>query len=196
MNPSTAPSVSGIGLSPGRGVTSQTSESLALRHRAEARFREIASLLPPRSGELLSETAREMLHELQVHQIELEMQNEELRRAQGELELAREKYFDLYELAPVGYCSVGQSGVIVKANLTLATLLGVPRSVLTQRLLSQFIGKDDQGLYYRLRRKLMADGEPQSCVCGWSGATPRRFGPVWSPPLRGMKRDRRSCWWP
>lgn len=91
------------------------------------------------------------------------MQNEELRRAQGELELAREKYFDLYELAPVGYCSVGQSGVIVKANLTLATLLGVPRSVLTQRLLSQFIGKDDQGLYYRLRRKLMAAGEPQSC---------------------------------
>ncbi|MBT9505099.1 PAS domain S-box protein [Rhodoferax sp.] len=163
MNPSTAPSVNGIGLSPGRGVTSHTSESLALRHRAEARFREIASLLPPRSGEILSETAREMLHELQVHQIELEMQNEELRRAQGELELAREKYFDLYELAPVGYCSVGQSGVIVKANLTLATLLGVPRSVLTQRLLSQFIGKDDQGLYYRLRRKLMAAGEPQSC---------------------------------
>jgi PAS domain-containing protein len=69
---------------------------------------------------------RKMLHELRVHQIELEMQNEELRRVQVELEGARARYFNLYDLAPVGYVTINEKGLILESNLTAATLLGVP----------------------------------------------------------------------
>jgi PAS domain-containing protein len=73
---------------------------------------------------LSPEEARPVFHELRVHQIELEVQNDELRRAQAELEVARARYFDLYDLAPVGYCTVSEKGLILEANLTAATLLG------------------------------------------------------------------------
>ena len=73
---------------------------------------------------------RQTFHELRVHQIELEMQNEELRRSQSELATSRARYFDLYELAPVGYLSFSQQGIILEANLTFATLLGVERRAL------------------------------------------------------------------
>jgi hypothetical protein len=68
---------------------------------------------------------------LQVHQIELEMQNEELRRAQEELEASRARYFDLYDLAPVGYFTLSEQGLILEANLTGAGLLGLGRRDLT-----------------------------------------------------------------
>ena len=105
---------------------------------------------------------RQVLHDLRVHQIELEMQNEELRRAQAELEASRARYFDLYDLAPVGYCTVSKQGLILEANLTAAKLLGVPREELSKRPLPMFIRQDDQDSYYLHRKHLFDSNSPES----------------------------------
>ena len=102
-----------------------------------------------------------MLHELRVHQIELEMQNEELRRAQEELEASRARYFDLYDLAPVGYFTLSEQGLILEANLAGAGLLGVTRGDLAKQPLSRFILPEDQDIYYRHRKQLFETGSPQ-----------------------------------
>ncbi len=98
-----------------------------------------------------------------MHQIELEMQNEELRRPQAELDAARARYFDLYDLAPVGYCTLSEKGLILEANLTAATLLGVARGALVKQPISRFILKEDQDIYYLHRKQLFETGEPQTC---------------------------------
>jgi len=103
-----------------------------------------------------------MVHELRVHQVELEMQNEELRRAHVELDAARERYFELYELAPVGYCTVNQHGKILEANLAAASLLGVPRGQLAGQRYSQFIFKDDVDCYHLHHKALFEAAGPQS----------------------------------
>jgi PAS domain S-box-containing protein len=134
------------------------------RRRAEDRLRvnTAAPLDTERTPPLPEETAR-LLHELRVHQIELEMQNEELRGAQLQLEASRARWLDLYELAPVGFCTVNHLGLLVQANLTLATMLGTPRSALLRRPFSRFVFEDDQGLWFLLRKNLLADRSPQSC---------------------------------
>jgi PAS domain-containing protein len=76
------------------------------------------------------EQIRQIMHELRVHQIQLEMQNDELRRSETELDAVRARYFDLYDLAPVGYCTVSEAGLILEGNLTAAKLLGATRSEL------------------------------------------------------------------
>src|ERR1039458_767612 len=100
-------------------------DAAELRRRAEEIDRGEAVQVPDNLQGLSPEETRRMLHELRVHQIELEMQNEELRRAQAELDAERAAYFDLYDLAPVGYCTVSEPGLILQANLTAAGLLGV-----------------------------------------------------------------------
>ncbi len=102
---------------------------------------------------------RQMLHELQVHQIELEMQNDELRQTQIELDAQRERYFDLYDLAPVGYCTLSEEGFILEANLTAAILLGISRSKLVGRLMSGFVHKEDQNNYYLYRKQFFRSDE-------------------------------------
>lgn len=139
----------------------QTDAQAALRRQAEALARDDSA--PPGYLESLSrDEAERMLHELRVHQIELAMQNEELRRAQVELDLLRSRYFDLYDLAPVGYCSLGETGLIEEANLTAARLLGVGRGALVKQPLSRFIDREDQDIYYLRRKELMTNGEPQA----------------------------------
>lgn len=108
-------------------------------------------------------TTEQLMHDLQVHQVELQSQNEELRRAQLALELSHARYFDLYDLAPVGYLTVAASGLIVEANLRAATLLGIPRSALVKLPLSRFIVKTNQDSYYQCRRQLLETGQAQSC---------------------------------
>ena len=86
-----------------------------------------------------SEKLNRVIHELQVHQIELELQNEELQRTQRALERSHSRYSDLYDRAPVGYFSLNKRGTIISANITGAGLLGVARETLIGQRLSQFI---------------------------------------------------------
>ncbi len=133
-----------------------------LRRRAEAIALGKSAPSSENHEALSPEETRQTLHELLVHQIELEMQNEELRRAQVELDAARARYFDLYDLAPVGYCTISKEGVILEANLTAATLLGATRSALVKQRVTRFILKMDQDLYYLHRNRLLETGEPQA----------------------------------
>ena len=96
-----------------------------LRKCAEEIAHETATASPKDIAALSLDEIRLMLHELQVHQIELEMQKEALRTAQADLDTAREHYFNFYNLAPVGFCSISKQGLIIESNLTIASLLGV-----------------------------------------------------------------------
>ncbi len=98
-----------------------------------------------------------------LHQIELEMQNEELRRAHKALDVSHARYLDLYDFAPVGYIIVSEQGLILEANLTVATLLGKPRSALVKQPIDRFIHKEDQDVYYLHRKRLLATDGPQVC---------------------------------
>jgi PAS domain S-box-containing protein len=104
-----------------------------------------------------------VVHELEVHQIELEMQNEELRLTQQELSASREKYFDLYDLAPVGYVSLNEKGIIVEANLTAAVLFGEERSRLLRQPLIRFIDKEDWQAYHICHKELLQTHAKQVC---------------------------------
>ncbi|MES2945825.1 MAG: PAS domain S-box protein, partial [Pseudomonadota bacterium] len=106
---------------------------------------------------------QELLHELQVHQIELEMQNEELRGAQLRLDAVRARYFDLYDLAPVAYCTVSEEGLILEANIAAAALLGVTRSKLVGQRISSFIVKSQQDSFYLHRKLAMQSGMHHNC---------------------------------
>ncbi len=103
------------------------------------------------------QAVKALIYELQVHQIELEMQNEELRQTQVQLSEARDQYRELYDFAPVGYLTIGVNGLIEQANLTSALLLGVPRADLAQQPLANFVFPADQDLLYQHRRRLFAD---------------------------------------
>jgi len=135
-------------------------ENEQLRQRAEKRLREIRHPQDPTPTP--TESAR-LIHELRVHQIELELQNEELRRIQESLERTRARYFDLYDLAPVGYITLDQSGIIQEANLAAASLTVTPRTSLIGQPLSRLIHSEDQDVWYLSRQRLRSTGDRQHC---------------------------------
>lgn len=134
-----------------------------IRPMAEARAMERAIRSPENLDTLSPVEIRRLLHDLHVHQIELEIQNEEMRRAQIEIDAARARYFDLYDMAPVGYCTVSEKGMILEANLMAATLLGMDRGTLLTQPLSRFVTQESQDTYYFHRKRLLETGQPQSC---------------------------------
>jgi len=119
--------------------------------------------IPEDLGSLSIEDARALLHDLRVHRIELELQNEELRSSQEQLERTRARYFELYDLAPIGYLTIGEDGVVLEANLTAAGLLGVPRSAILKQPWTRFVFPADQDVYFIHRRELFASGVPRGC---------------------------------
>ncbi len=103
---------------------------------------------------------RGILQEHDVHLVELELQNEELRRIRDELDTLRARYFNLYDLAPVGYATMDEHGLILEANVTLSTMLGVPRGTFVGQPMAQLIFEGDQDRFYLLRKHLCETGEP------------------------------------
>ncbi len=114
-------------------------------------------------SEMSPEKTAALIHELQVHQIELKMQNDELRRIHEELEASRDRYSHLYDFAPIGYLTLTEKGLIDEANLTLATMLGVTRSALPGKPFSHFILKADQDIFYKHRQQLLDMEDLQTC---------------------------------
>lgn len=140
-------------------MISKEEQAAELRRQAEktmpndeADKREILSL----------KVAREQQHELLVHRIELELQNDELRRTQKDLEESRKRYFDLYDSAPVGYLTVSKEGLILESNLTAATLLDTTRTELARQPFSKFIFREDEDRYYLRRKQLFETSDPQA----------------------------------
>jgi PAS domain S-box-containing protein len=136
----------------------RTDDTSKLRERAEKIL--VSKSMPT---ELTVKDQMALIHELQVHQIELQIQNEELRNSQEIIENSRKKYVDLYDFAPVGYFTVDMSRVIIEANLTISELLGYPRSYLIGKPLTAFIYKDDLDILFIHQRKLSLKGTVERC---------------------------------
>ncbi|MGK5091371.1 PAS domain-containing protein [Deltaproteobacteria bacterium TL4] len=137
-----------------------------LRKQAEALYDQRSeNLLDTPIGEPEQELTkiRALLHELQVHQIELELQNEELCQVQAELEASRNKYVDLYDLAPVGYLTLDQQGMIVETNLTCSEMLGIARKFLLKRGFSRFISPKYTEDYYAFHKRCFETDSKQTC---------------------------------
>jgi PAS domain S-box-containing protein len=117
----------------------KTSGSEELRRQAEERLKSRTAVLE----KISPEEAQNLLQELHVHQVELEMQNDQLRQTQAELETALTRYTDLYDFAPVAYLTLDERGWIIEANLTAARLLGTERRLLFQQPLAPFIRPED-----------------------------------------------------
>jgi PAS domain S-box-containing protein len=134
-------------------------DATRLRQRVEAALQDQPDTAPGSPGHA---SDRALLHELRVYQTELETQNEELRRAQLERDSARARFADLYDLAPVGYCTVCETGGIIEANLTLAAMLGVVHGSLPGRPFSDYLLPADQDSFYLLHRRMFASGAPSA----------------------------------
>ncbi|RJP88580.1 MAG: PAS domain S-box protein [Desulfobacteraceae bacterium] len=138
----------------------RTTPAQILRRKSEEKLRTLKSLDTEGLG---PEETRQLIHDLRVHQIELEIQNEELRKVQGDLDLSLARYFELYDFAPVGYISLSEKGVILEANLAAAVMLGMNRGELAGQALTRFVFNEDQDTCYHYLKTLFGAGESQAC---------------------------------
>lgn len=146
-----------------------------LRQLAEGILLEEFDQSPANVEALSNEELQEMVKELRVHQIELVMQNEELRRRQRELEAVRTGYFELYELAPIGYCSLTGEGVIIQVNPAAADVLGMDRKEIVQKHFCKFILGEDADAFYLYCKQLTRTREQKSLEMRMLSGVGRRF---------------------
>ena len=138
-------------------------ELTGLRSRAEKALQEKSSVHPDVST-LPTAELQKLVHELEVHQIELEMQNEEMLRTQRELGESLNRYQDLYDFAPVAYVTLDTKGIVREANLTAVGLLGVDRKLLIGKPFSAFVHELDYSAYYgKLVQQVLETREKQTC---------------------------------
>lgn len=135
-------------------------EGASLRRRAESRLAKRRGRAAP--GRTRLESGR-LVHELEVHEIELSMQNAALRETRDELEAALARYTDLYDFAPAGYFSIDEKGLILEANLTGATKLGAARSHLLGRQLRRYLVQESLPAFAEFLERVFARPEKQSC---------------------------------
>lgn len=138
----------------------QTEPGIALRRRAELQLRKKPVQAKPAASQ---PDLLRTLHELQVHQIELELQNEELQQAKTEVDANLERYTDLYDFAPVGYFSIDEEGRILEANLTGAVLLGVERSRLLKRRFQLFMAPPNRAAFDLFLKRIFSGHKKQVC---------------------------------
>jgi PAS domain S-box-containing protein len=138
-------------------------DAAELRRRAEARLSEPQSKHRSKVDPKAEADPRRLFHELQVHQVELEMQNAELQDARNRTEALLEKYTDLYDFAPVGYFSLDEQGRILEANLMGAALLGVERSLLINGRLPRFVVPTSQPILRAFLERVFAGTGKQVC---------------------------------
>jgi PAS domain-containing protein len=118
-----------------------------------------------------------LLHELMVHKVELELQNEELRLTYMSMQEMRDRYFDLYEFAPVGYITLNQQGLISEINLTGSAFFNLDRTHLLEHSFSKLVVTDDQDRWYILFTKMMASapGEKENIELSLKGGDESTF---------------------
>jgi len=137
----------------------EQSHKSELRERAE----EFLNKGPSAMKKVPPKDVKSLIEELQIHQVELEMQNEELRESQMALEEVRDRYANLYDFAPVGYFTISEEELVLESNLTGAAMLGVERRKLTGQPFSRFITGDTEDTFYFHRGKLLETKEKQTC---------------------------------
>lgn len=135
-----------------------------LKHEVDQlRSAAVVKLLSKHQPNVPDRSAEELLHELQVHQIELEMQNESLRQAHDEMEKSRDRYLDLYDFSPISYLTLSSACTIFEANLTAANLLGAERRKLIKRRFSNFVVQEDHGRFDQYLLRVLQFDEKANC---------------------------------
>ena len=152
----------------------------ALRQEAEARVKHRHAANPPQDGGDL----RHLQQELEIHQTELELQNEGLLETQVELQTSLERYIDFYDFAPVGYLTLGPDGEIRQLNLSAAKLLGADRSGLVSRRLGQFVCVADRAALAAFLGRVFASEHSEACEVSLTGG---------AEPLRAVRLEA-VCW--
>ena len=132
-----------------------------LRESAETRAKALRLAQAHETGNLTPEEMRHALFELEVHQIELAMQNEELKRTHLELEVSRARYFELYDMAPVGYMTVSEKDLVLESNLTAARLLDLVRNDFRGRSFSEYVHRTHKNRYSAFRKRVLSQNEVQ-----------------------------------
>ena len=142
-----------------RPASRRTNDAAALRRRAET----LLHASPHGAGGEVAADPQALLHELQVHRIELELQNEQLRQAQAEAEAALERFADFHDFSPAGFFTLGQDGTILEVNLSGARLLGLERGRLIGRRLGAFVSTDGRATFDGFLQGMFAGAGGRVC---------------------------------
>ena len=143
-----------------RSKNSEAEQLAALRNRAEQTLKNVISNTIP---SLASENVEALVHELRIHQVELEVQNEELRQSRQEAEESRDQYYDLYEASPSPYITLDRQFRIQRVNGAAERLLGTERRVLIGRRLSEYVDADDARAVMACWTTVVEGKGPLSC---------------------------------
>ncbi len=158
-----------------KGREGAPADAAALRARAEDRLKQKSRSFQA-AGRNSAEDSQRLVHELQVHQIELELQNEELQATRADLEAGLERYSDLYDFAPIGYLTFDSDGAIQTANLTGARLLGLARSRLVGAHFGLFVSPECRFALNALLKKAFESQDKQACDLS---LCPEKSAPLW-----------------